>query len=195
MPFKRSLVILMCSAIALVAGGVSLREHFVFNELPEAYTKISNDQQIVMSFAGILIPEGDELSHYSAFLRELEEVCPYYKPDGATYRQCLWELLEKRTEEGDLLAANLTDRIKIVIAEKDERDIPLATEEKFLSSFEELSQLWKPYRDAFCGAEHSTFENTSYDGSFMTVCRLHETAKQKERILRYKAENNIPLEK
>jgi len=31
-------------------------------------------------------------------LNELESLCPFYKPDGATYRGCLYNLLEKKKQ-------------------------------------------------------------------------------------------------
>lgn len=48
-----------------------------------------------------IISEIDDSSFISFALNELQQTCPFYEPDGATYRECLYDYVDsKKLETG-----------------------------------------------------------------------------------------------
>ena len=123
---------------------------------------------------------------YEDFLDELENLCPYYKPDGVTYRSCLYDLLEKYDQDVNTLSDTLIKDTQIVISELKASDEFADAEENFLTSFIELNKNWKSYRDALCNTDHATNWSGSNQGGLITICQLYEAGKYIDRLIGYR---------
>lgn len=129
---------------------------------------------------------------YEDFLKDLEKICPYYKPDGVSYRECLYNLLAKKDERVNAISDDLVKDIQVVIAEKktnpDEMNFDSAYfgEQHFLESFAELRKSWRPYRDGLCEADYATSFAGSNTSGFIMTCKLYETEKYLTKLVLYR---------
>ena len=140
----------------------------------------------------LMLSKEQNLPTYENYLKDLEKTCPYYKPDGVSYRECLYNLLEERDKRADTISNNLVKDIQIVISEKktnpDKLDFDTAYfgEQHFLESFAELQKSWKSYRDALCDADYAASFAGSNTGGFIMTCKLYETEKYVVRLIGYR---------
>lgn len=144
------------------------------------------------SSVDLMLSKEQNLPTYETFLKDLEKICPYYEPDGSSYRECLYNLLEKKDKKVISVSNDLVKDVEIVILEKktnpDEMD-PYTSyfgEQYFLTSFAELQKSWKSYRNSLCEADHSTSFDGSNIGGFIVTCKLYETEKYTKRLIGYR---------
>ena len=123
---------------------------------------------------------------YEDFLDELENLCPYYKPDGVSYRSCLYDLLEGYDQNAKTISDKLIKDTQTVISELKISGEFSDAEEKFLTSFIKLNENWKSYRDALCKTDHAVNWGGSNQGGLITTCQLYETEKYINRLLGYR---------
>ena len=140
----------------------------------------------------LMLSKEQNLPTYENYLADLEKTCPYYEPDGVSYRDCLYNLLEERDKRAGTISDNLVKDIQIVISEKKTNtgeidfDSAYFGEQYFLESFTELQKSWKSYRDALCEADYATSFSGSNTSGFITTCKLYETEKYIVRLIGYR---------
>jgi len=106
----------------------------------------------------------------------VQEKCPYYKPDGARYRGCLYEVLDqsdaKATQEYNALLKDL----KIVMAEAFARsgdELINSPAKAFLESVPKFQASWKSYKDAYCEVDNAIFWGGSDQGGMIAMCLIY----------------------
>ena len=131
------------------------------------------------------------------FFKELDKKCPYYEPDGASYRDCLDKLVATQDKSIDAIFADINSDVKIILAEykaadketshptlKQMADMEYSgTSADFLEQMAELKRTWRPYRDALCRAEYSINGFGSDYTGMVATCMLYETDKTSRKVL------------
>lgn len=113
------------------------------------------------------------------FLSEIEKLCPFYEPDGITYKECLSDLFNMQE-----LALN--QQFKKLLIDLDNSKI--ANEKSGLSSLsymyeyliqdlKEYNKLWKPYISTICSLENTGSINGTGYSAFLMTCKLNEIRK------------------
>jgi len=126
------------------------------------------------------------LPTYTDFLNDLEKTCPYYEPSGVSYRDCLYDLLQKRERVVNITLNDLENDIQTVIAEIGmDADHSSQAENDFLVSLATLRKSWKPYRDALCETDLSVAWGGSNQSGMVMSCKLYETDKYLTRSIKY----------
>ena len=135
------MLITFLTMVGLYAVG-AITWDFAFNQ----YDSLSDSPSVVASTTGVIAYDSKEylsvigtdfmlskepnLFTYEDFLIRLEKTCPYYEPDGMSYRNCLHTLLEKKDKQVISVSDDLVKDIQIVISEKktnpDEIDLSTA---------------------------------------------------------------------
>lgn len=197
---------IVVSSIVLYAVG-TITWDFAFNQsnthsdttsiIPS--TKLITDESIKQlkdylhaSGTDLMLSKEQNLPTYENYLADLEKTCPYYEPDGASYRECLYNLLAKRDERTNAISDDLVKDIQVIVAEKkmnpDEMDFDSAYfgEQYFLESFAELRKSWRSYRDGLCEADYATSFSGSNTSGFIMTCKLYEIEKYVIRLIGYR---------
>lgn len=198
---------IVVSSLVLYAVGTTTRD-FVSNQsdtnsdssaIITSTTGVATDESIEQlkdylhsSGTDLMLSKEQNLPAYENYLKDLEKTCPYYEPNGVSYRDCLYNLLEKRDKRTDIISNDLVKDIQIVISEKKTNtgeidfDSAYFGEQYFLESFAELQKSWKSYRDALCEADYATSFAGSNTVGFIMTCKLYETEKYVVRLIGYR---------
>ncbi|OGG72841.1 hypothetical protein A3A38_02635 [Candidatus Kaiserbacteria bacterium RIFCSPLOWO2_01_FULL_53_17] len=158
----------------VIVAAVATAYYFSTTEQPQN-DLLATDKQIFLSTEVSL--------SYNDFLKDLEQDCPYYEPNGLRYRECLLTLLEKREQEIDEYQVNLIHDLQ---ANTDPQF--LTARQTFISHLEELGGMWKPYRDTLCMTQADKNWGGSNQGGFFNTCRLYETTKHQILLANFRDE-------
>ncbi len=142
----------------------------------------------------VLLQSDSAVPTYKDFLNnDLQKVCPFYKPDGITYRDCLGNLLADREKAVEQMYSDLVRDTQIVSNEAMAEGpigggLVARTNEYFLTNLAMLEKTWKPYRDALCSAELSDTYSGSNQYGYLTTCQIYETTAYETRLIGFRYE-------
>lgn len=167
-----------------VSSVIDLQTGEVDNEKFKEYLRTSGTD--------FVLSKESDFPTYEDFLKDLEKTCPYYEPDGVSYRECLYNLLEEKDKKAISVSSDLVKDVGIVISEKKmnpdgiDFDTAYFGEQYFLASFAELRKSWGSYRDGLCEADHATSFAGSNTSGFVMTCKLYETEKYILKLIGYR---------
>jgi hypothetical protein len=141
--------------------------------------------------SNVLLKNDSVVPKYLDFLKNLQNTCPFYKPSGVAYRDCLAGLLVDREKAAEQIYSDLV-RDTGIVGDEAVAEEPVGggftneVNKYFLTNLAVLEKTWKPYRDALCGSELSDTYGGSNQYGYFTTCQLYETTAYEARLLGFR---------
>ncbi|HEY9583835.1 MAG TPA: hypothetical protein VJI66_02635 [Candidatus Paceibacterota bacterium] len=166
------------------------------DNIAESYTDDYYDSPSIIDgmpdFDSIILLESDDLIPlYEDFLNDLQEICPFYKPNAITYRDCLVSRLKDREKLIKKIYEDMVINVKIIndeMVSADNADEITEPRQDFINNLTILYQSWKSYRNALCGTELSKTWGGSNQSGYINVCKLYQSEIFMIRLLDYRYE-------
>lgn len=146
----------------------------VFDSKTGGFSKKFIDKMQENDFELLLSREAD-VPEYKDWLFHLGMDCPYYTPDGNSYRECLFALLTEYEEAVESKYNDLVQDTRIVIDELKAQDDMWNAQNAFFTELSGLHKVWKPYRDSLCSTELAITWAGSNSEGMINICKLYQT--------------------
>jgi len=115
---------------------------------------------------------------YQDFQENIWSIYPYYEPDGVTYKNNLYNLLESKEAE----ARTLYEKLATMSSASD--DIP-GIRDGVKNELKNLNLVWVSYRDSACYLREDIWQGGSGSSGFLLMCQLYETQKYIDLLKKY----------
>jgi hypothetical protein len=118
------------------------------------------------------------------YIKDIDKECPYYKPDGATYRECLENLLVRQDKITNAIFADIKNDLKIVINEQQESDPGFESlANDFMEYLGKLSKSWQPHIESLCRSKYAINGFGSNYAGMVNTCQLYQASILNDELL------------
>jgi len=124
------------------------------------------------------------LKEDGVYLGKIEDICPYYQPNGIAYKHCLSDLIDQQEIILNHQFNKLITDLKDTKTKRESLDYfaSIGEYDDVIEDVKNYESVWKPYRDAFCYLDNmDSLSGSGYSGFVMT-CRLEEIQKFSMRL-------------
>lgn len=129
-----------------------------------------------------------EFVEYVAFQEKLNKIYPYYEPNGFVYKENLFNLLNEKESEMNILKNKLYENIPDVI-ERERNDgsvyIGAPTNLSVKEDFKKFDKVFQEYRDYVCNLREESWQGGSGSSAYIIMCQIYETEKYIELLKMY----------
>jgi len=116
-----------------------------------------------------------EITPLDSFDVELEKICPYYEPDGVSYKKCLYELKDKRMSELEVEFNRTINKLQTYKEfESDPFFFSPYMYKQLIESLQKYKKIWWPFSEAKCEIENTDSIYGSGHSGFLMTCELRE---------------------
>lgn len=130
----------------------------------------------------------EDFIEYKYFQDKLNEMYPYYEPDGFTYKENMFGLFEDRQNEAQNLYENIQNNIPDLI-EREREDgsafIQPPTNLSIKTDFQELHRVFPEYSELVCRLREGVWHGGSGSSIGVLLCEIYEIEKYIQLLDKY----------